>query len=127
MINTIKIKKENNEFVDTYWAINNESIDEIRRNYKIIDVDWLDPILVNSEIFNDKYFQKPEKMKTVNNMLNYYLNHKDKKIYEKTDYICNEKEKICICNTNAEAFRKIYDQHNYKKDNKYISWFRIKN
>jgi hypothetical protein len=50
-------------------------------------------------------------MEAVNNMLSYYLNHPDKK----TDYLCNKKEKICICNTNAEDFRKIYDQNNYKK------------
>ena len=126
MNNTINFKEENNELIDTYWSINNERINEIRQNYKVIDIDWLDPILVNSKIFNDEYFQKPEKIEAVNNMLGYYLNHPDKKIYKKTDYLCNKKEKICICNTNAEDFRKIYDQHNYKKDNKYISWFRIK-
>ena len=126
IINNIINIKKNNKFIDDFLSINNEGINEIRKNYKIIDVDWLDPILVNSKIFNDKYFQKPEKTEAVDNMLNYYLNHPDKKIYKKTDYLCNKKEKICICNTNAEDFRKIYDQHNYKKDEKYISWVRIK-
>ena len=125
MNNIINFKK-NNKFTDTYWSINNENINEIRENYKIIDIDWLDPILVNSKIFNHEYFQKIEKMQIVDNMLDYYLNHPDKKIYKKTDYLCNEKEKICICNTNAENFRKIYDQNNYKEGQKYISWIKNK-
>ena len=43
--------------------------------------------------------------------MNYYLNSKDSKskIYQKNDYICNEKEKICICNLQADNFRRIYD------------------
>lgn len=53
-------------------------------------------------------------------MSKYYLNHEDKAIYKKTDYLCNEKEKICICNIHADDFRRIYDGINYKKDDKYI-------
>ena len=56
-------------------------------------------------------------------MLEYYFNHKDKPIYKKTDYLCNKKEKVCICNTHAADFRKIYDGINYKPKDKYISWF----
>lgn len=52
----------------------------------------------------------------------FYLNDKDKEIYKKTDYLCNEKEKLCICNTHADDFRKIYDGINYKQNIKYISW-----
>ncbi len=59
-------------------------------------------------------------------MLNFYLLHQDKNIYKKTNYLCNEKEKICICNTFADDFRKIYDKQNYKSDNKFISWIRRK-
>jgi DNA-directed RNA polymerase beta subunit len=44
---------------------------------------------------------------------------------KKTDYLCNEKEKVCICNTHAEDFRKIYDGVYYKPDQKYISWFKF--
>uniref|UniRef100_A0A6C0HYE0 Uncharacterized protein n=1 Tax=viral metagenome TaxID=1070528 RepID=A0A6C0HYE0_9ZZZZ len=32
-----------------------------------------------------------------------------------TDYLCNERERICICNTHAEDFRKIYEGINYRK------------
>ena len=55
-------------------------------------------------------------------MVEFYLNDKDKEIYKKTDYLCNEKEKLCICNTHADDFRKIYDGINYKQNIKYISW-----
>ena len=37
--------------------------------------------------------------------------------------VCNQEEKICICNVHAEDFRKIYDRNNYKQGDKYISWF----
>jgi hypothetical protein len=59
-------------------------------------------------------------------MLDFYLSHKNKPIYKKTDYLCNEKEKICICNTHAEDLRKIYDEQNYRPGDKYISWIRLK-
>ncbi len=76
-------------------------------------------------MFSDKYFNAtPIKMEIVNNMLGYYLNHQDKQIYKKTDYLCNEREKICICNIHADDFRKIYDEINYKPGKKYISWIR---
>jgi hypothetical protein len=55
-------------------------------------------------------------------MLEYYLNDKDESIYKKTEYLCNEKEQICICNNHAETFRKIYDGINYRPKLKYISW-----
>jgi hypothetical protein len=95
----------------------------LRNNYKIIDVDYLDLILVQSKMFGDKYFLIPQKKNIVNNMLEYYFNHKDRAIYKKTDYLCNEKEKVCICNTHADDFRKIYDGINYNSNDKYISWF----
>jgi hypothetical protein len=60
-------------------------------------------------------------------MLDYYLNHKDKSIYKKTDYLCDRTEKICICNKNADAFRKIYDEINYKENEIYISFIKNKN
>jgi hypothetical protein len=108
---------------DNFWSLKNENEKEIRQHYKIIDVDYLNPILVKSKMFGDNYFQNLSKVQTINNMLDYYLNHEDKAIYKKTDYLCNEKEKICICNTSAEEFRKIYDGINYKKNDRYISWF----
>jgi len=116
----------NNKYHDSrYNTIDDDLIQNIRTNYKVIDVDWLDSILVNSKMINDEYFIKlPKKKEVVNNMLEHYLNDKDEHIYKITDYLCNEREKVCICNTHAEDFRKIYDGVNYKEGAKYISWIR---
>jgi len=116
-------------FKDNYHKLSNDIEENIRKTYKIIEVDWLNEVLVNSKIFDDnKYYKKfPKKQETVFNMLNYYIYNKNREIYKKTDYLCNEREKICICNTHAEDFRKIYDGINYKKGDKYISWFQNNN
>lgn len=124
MGNNIHIPKRNNSN-DYFTSVDDEKIADLKNNYTIIEVDYLDPILVRSKMFGDNFFQLPEKKEVVNDMLNYYLNHKDTEIYKKTDYLCNEKEKVCICNTHAADFRKIYDGINYKPNDKYISWFRF--
>jgi hypothetical protein len=114
-------------YTDYFSSLSDTTIDTIRSTYKVIDVPYLDPIKVSSKIFADEYFQNnPGKEEIINNMVDFYLIHKDKPIYKKTDYLCNEKEKICICNTQAEDFRKIYDEQNYKPGKKYISWIRRK-
>ena len=111
-----------------YTSLNEAKLQYIRKEYTVIEVDWLNKTLVNSEIFNKKYFEKfTEKTEIVNNMLEYYLNDKDKSIYKKTDYLCNKKEKICICNTHADDFRKIYDGINYSPNIKYVSWCKKEN
>ena len=115
-------EKYHNSF---YTSLHDDGIQDIRKKYKVLDVDWLDSTLVNYVMFNDEYFEKSLKKKEViNNMLDYYLNDKDKDIYKKTDYLCNEREKICICNTHAEDLRKIYEGINYKPNQKYISWYK---
>jgi len=58
-------------------------------------------------------------------MLDYYLKHSDKHIYQKTDYLCNQKERIC--NIHAKDFRRFFDNIHFKEDNKYISWFNLYN
>jgi hypothetical protein len=120
--NTYLYKKH--KYNDLFTGIDDEYILYLRNNYKIIDIDYLDPILVHSKMFGDNFFTLPLKKDIVNNMLKYYLTHKDRQIYKKTDYLCNKKEKVCICNTHAEDFRKIYDGVNYKPKEKYISWFK---
>ena len=98
-------------------------IEDIRKRYKIIDVKWIDKTQVNYFMFGNEYFNLSE-TKIINNMLKHYSTDKDKEIYEKKiNYICNKKEKICICNINANNFRKIYDDINYK-DEIYISWIK---
>ena len=121
------------KYADNYTWLKNNQINEIREQYKVIDVDWLSIDNVHYQMFGDKYFDNSKnsdnsktKEEIINSMLVYYLNHRDREIYRKTDYLCNEREKICICNTHAEDFRKIYDGINYKEGNKYISWFREK-
>jgi len=104
-----------------FTLLNDNEITHIRTNYKVVDVDWLDASKVKHKIFGDDYFT-PLKTYVINNMVDFYLNDKDKEIYKKTDYLCNEKEKICICNIHADDFRKIYDGINYKQNIKYISW-----
>jgi len=103
---------------DFFTTIDDENIVDLRKNYKIINVDYLDLNLVHAKMYD-------RKKDIVNNMLVYYLNHKDSEIFKKTDYLCNEKEKVCICNTHAEDFRKIYDGVYYKPNKKYISWFKL--
>jgi hypothetical protein len=118
---------DKNNYKDFFTSLSDSKIEQIRRSYKVIDVPYLDPIKVNYTMFADKYFKNnPEKEDIINIMLDFYLSHKDKAIYKKTDYLCNEKERICICNTHAEDFRKIYDGQNYKPGDKYISWIRLK-
>ena len=114
---------KNNSNSDLFTILDSQQLQNIKTNYKIINVYWLDRIQVNSKIFADDYFKPTKKREIINNMLDYYLNHNDKLIYKKTDYLCNEKEKICICNIHAEDLRKIYDGINYKKNNKFISWY----
>ena len=77
-------------------------------------------VKLDYKIFDDDYFT--QKKYVINNMVDFYLNDKDKGIYKKTDYLCNEKEKLCICNAHADDFRKIYDGINYKPNVKYIDW-----
>jgi hypothetical protein len=111
------------KYDDFFTGIDEEKILYLRNNYKIIDIDYLDHAVFRFKIFGDNSLEQ-SKIDTLNNMLEYYLDHKDRKIYKKTDYLCNMKEKVCICNTHAEDFRKIYDGVNYKPNKKYISWFK---
>lgn len=121
------LNKNNHKEKDIYEkklsTLKLNEIEDIRKRYKIIDVKWIDKTQINYAMFGDDYFNLSKK-KIVNNILEYYLTDKDKEIYEKKiNYICNKKEKICICNINANNFRKIYDDINYK-DEIYISWIK---
>jgi hypothetical protein len=112
-------------YYDYYTSLDNKQIEQIRSKYKIIDVDYLNYNIVHNAILADDYFSKsPLKKNIINKMLDYYLKHPDKNIYQKTDYLCNKKERICICNIHANDLRKIFDKNNFKEDVKYISWFK---
>ena len=117
---------KSNNFNDFFTGIDEENIVDLRNNYKIIDVDYLESKLVYSQMYGNNYFELlPERKKIVDNMFTYYFNHKDREIYKKTDYLCNEKVKVCICNTHADDFRKSYEGVNYEPNKKYISWFEL--
>lgn len=113
---------------ELFTTLNPDVIVDIRERYKIVDVDWFDRIQVNSTIFADEYFNsKPNKKKVLNDMVEHFLTDKDKHIYEKkTNYLCNRKEQLCICNTHANDFRKIYDGINYR-DETYVAWVKKSN
>lgn len=112
----------NIQYKEFYTGVTEEKVLDIRKNYTILDVDYLDPRLVLYQIEKHES-DLNSREDIVKNMLDFYMNHDDKEIYKKTDYLCCEKEKICICNTHADDFRKIYDGINYMSNEKYISWF----
>ena len=103
-----------------YINLSDSVVEQIKQTNKIINVDYLDKDLIETTMFNDSYFHdNKSKKKVVEKMLEYVYTDKDKNIYKKTDYICNNNEKICICNLHADDFRKIYDGINYKQNMKY--------
>lgn len=53
MGNTIHVSKRNNSN-DYFTSLEDEKIIDLKNNYKLIEVDYLDPILVRSKIFNDE-------------------------------------------------------------------------
>jgi hypothetical protein len=124
-INLYSNKDSNkNKFTDSYRNVHERYINYLENNYKIIKIDYLDTNLINDEMIENNLTLLPSKKNLVNNMLEYYLNHSDKKIYKKTDYLCNEEEKLCICNIHADDLRKIYDGKYYIPNIKYVSMFR---
>ena len=122
--NSKEIVDKKHNYDEFFTDINEVRIGYLRNNYKIIDVHYLDSFLVRFKMMDDNFLERTKK-DMVDNMMDYYLNHKDKEIYKKTDYLCNAKEKVCICNIHAEELRKIYDGVNYKPNKKYISWLKM--
>lgn len=113
----------NIQYKDFYTGVTEEKVLDLRKNYTILDVDYLDPTLVLYQM-NMQESDSSARRECVNKMLDFYMNHNNKEIYKKTEYLCCAKEKICICNRHADDFRKIYDGINYTPNEKYISWFR---
>jgi hypothetical protein len=114
-----------NKYTSSYWTLDNEEIKKIRKNYDIIDVDYLDPILT---MYNARWINKldEKRLNITKELLDYHLEEKNAKIYEKTNYLCNRKERICICNTHANDLRKIFDGINYKEET-YVNWIKKTN
>lgn len=130
-VTTENYNNNDEKYTDSYKMLKNHEISKIREQYDVIDVAWLSIDNVHYQMGGDKYFDKSNsdnsktKEEIINSMLVYYLTCQDRAIYKKTDYLCNEREKFCICNTHADDFRKIYNG-NYKEGDKFISWFREK-
>ena len=59
----------------------------------------------------------------IEKMLDYYNNHVNKPIYEKTDCLCSKKLDFCIVNKNAKNLRKIFDGTNCKENKCYVSYY----
>ena len=92
------------KIIETRFEVLKKSdLDEIRKTYKIVEVPYLDPIVVDTSTKNDIYFVIFSKKKELlNNMVHYYLTHNDSAIYKKTNYFCNEIARVCICNTSED-------------------------
>ena len=107
------------KYEHTYWSMNNEEIEEIKK-YKIIETIVLDKFIINKIMLLDNYFEiYPTKSKVINNMLNYCLEHEEKEKFEKTDYICNKRIKVCIFNKKAKYFREMFENDTKEK---YVCW-----
>jgi hypothetical protein len=116
--------KPNLKYKHTFWSMEDEDIEEIQ-NYKIIESIVLDKYIINQILLVDNYFDKyPTKSKVINNMLNYCLEHEEKEKFKTADYICNKRIKVCICNSQAEYFRKMTKTNNYIEGKQYISWLK---
>jgi hypothetical protein len=114
-----------NTYTSYFSTLSNDEVKNIRSDYEIIDVDYLNPV---STMYNAKWTNKldEKKLNIVKELLDYHLENKDSKIYEKTNYLCNKKERMCICNTHANDLRKIFDGINYKEET-YVSWIKKSN
>jgi len=123
MENNTKYSKSN-DFNDFFTCVDEEIMVKIK-NYTFLDVEYLGHDLAKTKMYDRNAFILPREKDIVINMLEYYLNHKYSKFFKKTEYLCNEKEKICICNINADDLRKIYDGPYYIPNKKYISWFKL--
>jgi hypothetical protein len=111
-----------------FTETDDNTISELRNTFDIIDINYINPILINNKILNNNKDTINNNIlnnnkDTINNMLNFIYTDKNKHILIKsTDYLCNREKKVCICNINADNFRKIYEGRNYKENTNYIAW-----
>lgn len=85
------------------------------KKYKILTVSWFDEINVNCSMGSIHYFkQNPNKKLVIFDMINFILKDTNKKTYlYDTDYICNEKEQLCIYNDFKNTVKN-YDSNKHK-------------
>ena len=84
-------------------------LDDIKKDYDLIETDVFDKKYIIEKVnsYNSSY------KNDMNKMLEYYINHKDYTIYEKTDCLCHNELKLCIFNKKADELRKINYGKNY--------------
>ena len=109
--------------INFFEKIDEINYDIIKSNNQIISVNW-NNFNLDSILFHNPTLDSNE-VKSINKMLQLYSTHKDKDIYKiQTDLICDEQNRICICNEDAYKFRQIYQGKNYDKTTKYINWIK---
>lgn len=127
---------------DKYIPISDEEIKELEQTYNIINVPFLHEHQIIYGIDKNYYrnlvrYEADEKEESIKyikaqkitySLLDVISKNGGRELYNKLDYICNEKEKVCICNENANLFRKIYDPPFYyslDKNKKFINWIEL--
>lgn len=134
ILNSVNKISENTH--DYYCSTNNNNssdyVKDLRDKYKVIDVDYFVPesSIKKKEmeiiVTDSKMLYKPEPT-MVFDMMDFCFKNDTERYYQKIDYVCNEKERVCICNTHADDFRKIYDGKNYKEGIVNVIWVKKRN
>ena len=70
----------NIQYKEFYTGVTEEKVLDLRQNYTILDVDYLDPRLVLYQM-NKQESDSSSRRECVNKMLDFYMNHENKDIY----------------------------------------------
>lgn len=106
----------------TFWTLQPNEMNDLRRDYDIVNVDRSIDTVHVANLLRDNTKLSQHKVNVVLNMAAYFVSHTDSTIYtEKTNYLCNREEKICICNTTATDYRRFADGINFT-DNIFVAW-----
>lgn len=115
-------KKESDKFT----KITKNELNEIYNDNKNMVVDFFDKDIIISKIKQSENSEFSNNINYFQNMLNFYDNNNDKKIYKKTDCLCSKELNLCIINKNAQKLRQIHDNNNYDEQDYYKSTYSSK-
>ena len=95
------------QYIKLYEKFNVLKNQNVLKNYMIISVDTFDKIKILEKLKLEilpsvEYSMKDITMFQIEEMLDFYLNHKNSEIYKITDYICHFDLRICIHNQRTE-------------------------
>ena len=98
------------QYIKLYEKFNVLKNPNVLKNYMIISVDTFDKIKILEKLKLEilpsvEYYMKDITIFQIEEMLDFYLNHKNSEIYKITDYICHFDLRICIHNTNGLQLR----------------------